>query len=125
VTDPVSEAQPADDTDRRTALAVDRTVLAAERTYAAWVRTGLAALAFAVGAPALLGNKVPAWLIMPTGGVLALFSGFCFVVAVWRELMPEIAPKPKTQRLPAALLIAVNGFLVLVSLAAFVGLLFS
>jgi putative membrane protein len=68
---------------------------------------------------------VPAWLIMPTGGVLALFSGFCFVVAVWRELMPEIAPKPQTQRLPAALLIAVNGFLLLVSLAAFVGLLFS
>jgi len=126
MTDPVSEAQQeADSADRRTALAVDRTVLAAERTYAAWVRTGLAALVSAVGARALLGNTVPDWLIMPTGCVLALFSGFCFVVAVWRELMPEIAPKPQTQRLPAALLIVVNGFLLLVSLAAFVGLLFS
>jgi putative membrane protein len=124
VTDPVSEAQPADDTDRRTALAVDRTILAAERTYAAWMRTGLAALAFSVGARALLGNTVPKWLIMPTGCVLALFSAFCFVVAVWRELMPGIAPQPETQRLPAAMLITVNGFLLLVSLAAFAGLLF-
>jgi putative membrane protein len=124
MTDPVSKAQPGDDTDRRTALAVDRTILAAERTYAAWVRTGLAALAFAVGARALLDHTVPEWLITPTGCVLALFSGFCFVVAVWRELMPGIAPQPETRRLPAAMLITVNGFLLLVSLAAFVGLLF-
>ena len=125
MTDPVSRAQPADDVDRRTALAVDRTILAAERTYAAWVRTGLAALASAVGARALLGHTVPEWLITPTGCVLALFSGFCFVVAVWRELMPGIAPRPETRRLPAAMLITVNGFLLLVSLAAFVGLLLS
>jgi putative membrane protein len=126
VTDPVSEAQQqVDSGDRSTALAADRTILAAERTYAAWVRTGLAALASAIGARELLGHTVPDWLILPTGCVLALFSGFCFIVAVWRELMPEIAPKPQTQRLPAAMLIVVNGFLLLVSLAAFVGLLFS
>jgi len=123
--DPAGETQQElDSADRRTAPAVDRTVLAAERTYAAWVRTGLAALASAVGTRALLGTTVPGWLITPTGCVLALFSGFCFVVAVWRELMPEVAPKPQTQRLPAAMLIVVNGFLLLVSLTAFVGLLF-
>ena len=123
--DPVSESQEqADSADRRTALAVDRTVLAAERTYAAWVRTGLTALASAVGARALLGDTVPHWLIVPTGCVLALFSGFCFLVAVWRELMPDVAPRPQTRRLPAAMLIMVNGFLLLVSLAAFAGLLF-
>jgi putative membrane protein len=120
--DPVD---PGDIVDRSTALAADRTILAAERTYAAWVRTGLTSLASAIGARALLGNTVPEWLILPTGCVLALFSGFCFVVAVWRELMPEIAPKPQTQRLPATMLIAVNGFLLLVALAAFMGLLFS
>jgi len=120
----VSEAQQVDSADRRTELAADRTVLAAERTYAAWVRTGLAALAFAVGVRAVLDKVVPAWLIVPTGCMLALFSGFCFVVAVWRELWPNIAPpKPQTQRLPAAMLIVVNGFLLLVSFAAFVGLL--
>jgi len=123
--DPAGETQQElDSADRRTALAVDRTVLAAERTYAAWVRTGLAALASAVGTRALLGTTVPGWLITPTGCVLALFSGFCFVVAVWRELMPEVAPKPQTQRLPAAMLIIVNGIILLVSLTAFVGLLF-
>src|SRR4051812_36206980 len=123
--DPAGESQEqADSADRRTALAVDRTVLAAERTYAAWVRTGLTALASAVGARALLGDTVPDWLIVPTGCVLALFSGFCFVIAVWRELMPDVAPRPQTRRLPAAMLIMVNGFLLLVSLAAFAGLLF-
>jgi len=125
MTDPAGETQQAlDSADRRTALAVDRTILAAERTYAAWVRTGLTALASAVGARALLGHTVPDWLIRPTGCVLALFSGFCFVVAVWRELMPDVAPRPQTRRLPAAMLIMVNGFLLLVSLAAFAGLLF-
>lgn len=120
-----SEAQQADNADRRTALAADRTILAAERTYAAWVRTGLAALASAVGARTLLDKTVPHWLILPTGCLLALFSGFCFIVAVWRELMPKVAPQPETRRLPAAMLIGVNGFLLLVSIAAFVGLLAS
>lgn len=120
----VSEAQQADSADRRTELAADRTILAAERTYAAWVRTGLAALASGIGARALLEKVAPAWLIVPTGCMLTLFSAFCFVVAVWRELWPSIAsPKPDARRLPAALLIVINGFLVLVALAAFAGLL--
>ncbi len=121
-----SEAQQADSADRRTELAYDRTVLAAERTYAAWVRTGLTALASGVGARALLDKVVLDWLIVSTGCMLALFSGFCFVVAVWREMLPGIAaPTPGTPRLPPAMLIVANGFLVLVSLAAFFGLLFS
>ena len=61
----VSEAQQVDSAGRRTQLAADRTVLAAERTYAAWVRTGLAALAFAVGVRAVLDKVVPHWLIVP------------------------------------------------------------
>ena len=72
--------------DRRTELAANRTVLAAERTYAAWVRTGLAALASGVGAQALLEDVIPGWLTKPTGSALVLFSAFCFLAAVWREL---------------------------------------
>jgi putative membrane protein len=121
-----SEVRQAGNADRRTELAADRTVLAAERTYAAWVRTGLAALASGIGARALLDKIVTEWLIVATGCVLVLFSAFCFLAAVWRELLPPIAPpKPDTQRLPTAMLIAINGFLVLVSLAAFIGLLAS
>jgi putative membrane protein len=118
----VSSIEQTDSADRRTELAANRTVLAAERTYAAWVRTGLAALAAGVGAQALLEEVVPGWLTRPTGSALVLFSGFCFVAAVWRELRPGAPPpRPDTRRMPAVLLIAINGFLVFVSLMALVG----
>jgi putative membrane protein len=116
------EAQEAS-ADRRTELAADRTILAAERTYAAWVRTGLAALASGVGARALLDRVVPLWLAVATGAVLAAFAGFCFIAGVWRELRPGAPPpRPDTQRVPPLLLVTVNGFLVLVALAALVGI---
>jgi len=109
--------------DRRTVLAADRTVLAAERTYAAWVRTGLAALASGIGAQALLDKIVAEWLIMATGSLLIVFSAFCFMAAVWREMFPGAPPPvPDTQKIPPPMLLAVNGFLVLVSVAALWGL---
>lgn len=117
-----SAEQQTDSADRRTELAADRTVLAAERTYAAWVRTGLAALASGIGAHALLAKVVPGWLIDLTGSVLILFSAFCFAAAVWRQIGKVAPPRPDTRRIHPALLIAVNGFLVLVSLAALVGM---
>lgn len=117
-----SAAQQTDSADRRTELAADRTVLAAERTYAAWVRTGLAALASGIGARALLAKVVPAWLVGATGSVLILFSAFCFAAAVWRQAGRVAPPRPDTARMPAWLLVAVNGFLALVSLAALVGI---
>lgn len=108
--------------DRRTELAAVRTVLAAERTYAAWVRTGLAALAAGVGAKALLDDAVPHRLAGLAGVTLLLFSAFCFVAAVWRELSPGLGGKrPALARVPPALLIGVNGVLLLVALAAAVG----
>ncbi|MFS0771118.1 DUF202 domain-containing protein [Sphingomonas sp. 1P08PE] len=118
-----SAVEQVDSADRRTELAADRTILAAERTYAAWVRTGLAALAAGVGARALLEDVVASWLSRSAGAMLALFAAFCFVAAVWREIAPSVRPPtPRVRRLPEALLMAVNGFLVLVALAAFVGI---
>lgn len=111
-----------DSADRRTELAADRTILAAERTYAAWVRTGLAALASGIGARALLDRLVPNALIGATGSVLILFSGFCFVAAVWRQMIRVAPPRPDTRRLPPWLLIAVNGFLLMVAIAALIGI---
>jgi putative membrane protein len=114
-----------DSADRRTELAADRTVLAAERTYAAWIRTGLASLASGIGAKKLLEGVVPEWMIIATGSVLVLFSAQCFVVAVWRELFPGVTePEPEVRRLPSALLIASNGFLTLVALAALMSIWF-
>ncbi len=109
--------------DRSTELAADRTLLAAERTYAAWVRTALAALASGVGARALLEKTVPVWMAQVTGTVLVLFAAFCFVAAVWRQLREAVPPpRPDLRPMPRVLLVAVNGFLLLVTLAVLVGL---
>jgi len=113
-----------DSAERTTQLAADRTVFAAERTYAAWVRTGLLALASGIGAKALLSEVIPQWLIIATGSVLVLFSAFCFGAAVWRHLEPGAPPPPVDVRIPAWALVAVNGFLALVALAALVGIWF-
>jgi putative membrane protein len=108
--------------DKRTAWAADRTVLAAERTYAAWVRTALAALASGVGARAVLEGVMPLWLARTTGSVLILFAGFCLVAAIWREFYG--VPKRRTQLspIPRFVMIPFNGFLLLVTLAALVGI---
>jgi putative membrane protein len=111
--------------DRRTELAADRTVFAAERTYAAWVRTGLVAMASGVGAKPALSGLVPDWLIGVTGTALVLFSVFCFAAAVWRHLYPgPPPPTPDAKRMHPALLILVNGFLALVSIACLIGIWF-
>jgi putative membrane protein len=108
-----------DSADRRTELAADRTVFAAERTYAAWVRTGLAALASGIGAKKLLEGMVPEWMVIATGSLLVLFSAFCFAAAVWRQLFTGAPPPvPDVRRIPPPLLVLVNGFLMLVALAA-------
>jgi putative membrane protein len=114
-----------DSADRRTLLAADRTVFAAERTYAAWVRTGLAALASGVGAKKLLAGVVPEWMIWAVGTILVLFSAFSFGAAVWRQVFSGAPPPhPDTRRIPPVLLIAVNGFLVLVALSALISIWF-
>ncbi len=118
-----SSAQVESSADRTTRLAADRTILAAERTYAAWVRTGLFSLASGLGARALLTGFLPQWLIKTDASVLVLLSVFCFAAAIWRHLDPGPPPPiPDVRRLPGALLIAVNGFLALVSIAALVGI---
>jgi putative membrane protein len=114
-----------DSADRRTELAADRTVFAAERTYAAWVRTGLVALASGIGARKLLEGILPGWLVLATGSVLILFSAFCFVAGVWRQILTGAPPpKPDVPRLPPIMLVAVNGFLAVVAVAVVLGLWF-
>lgn len=113
----------ADSADRRTVLAANRTLLAAERTYAAWVRTALAALASGVGATALMKDLLPGSLVKLTGSVLVIFAGFCLVAAVWRELHGvSRATHPDIRAIPSALLVPVNLFLLLVAIAALVGI---
>lgn len=109
--------------DQRTRLAADRTLLAAERTYAAWMRTGLASLAAAIGAKALLEKLVPDWLVLTASIVLLIFAEFCFVAGVWRELTGNaMQPSPGAPQMPAWLLVLFNGFLVLLGVAVLVGI---
>jgi putative membrane protein len=118
-----SSAHMEDSAERTTRLAADRTILAAERTYAAWVRTGLFALASGIGARALLEGLLPGWLACADASLLIAFSVFCFMAAIWRHLNPgPPPPPPDVRRIPGALLIAVNSFLAIVSLAALIGL---
>src|SRR5215210_8182410 len=121
----VSSEHIEDSADRRTQLAADRTMFAAERTYAAWVRTGLVALASGIGARKLLEGLVPGWIIAATGTALILFSAFCFVAGVWRQLFAGTPPpNPDVPRLPPAVLVVLNIFLALVALAALLGIWF-
>jgi inner membrane protein YidH len=108
---------------RQVQLAADRTLLASERTYAAWVRTALASLASGVGARALLEDHVPLWLAKLTGSVLILFAGFCLVAAVWREFSGPVPPPPTDLKpIPRFALVPINVFLLLVALAALIGI---
>ena len=117
---------PDDQNDTRVLYAADRTVLAAERTYAAWVRTGLVSLVAGVGAKTSLGSVLPEWAILFNASLLVLFSGFCLAVAVWRDLRPghDAPERSDVWRLPKALLLVVNGGLLLVSLGALMGVWF-
>ena len=116
-----ASGQIAQSVDRSTQLAADRTLYAAERTYAAWVRTGLAALASGVGAKALLQGILPELGIRLAGSVLILFSAFCFLAAVWREMFPSVPPpNPDARRIPSAFLYLVNSVLAIVALMALI-----
>jgi putative membrane protein len=118
-----SSAQIESSADQTTRLAADRTILAAERTYASWVRTGLFSLASGIGARALLNGVLPQWLTQADASMLIVFSIFCFGAAIWRHLNPGPPPPlPHVHRLPGGLLVVVNAFLALVSLAALVGI---
>ncbi len=118
-----SSAQIESSADHATRLAADRTLLAAERTYASWVRTGLFALASGIGARALLGGVLPSWIVRADASALIIFSTFCFGAAIWRHLNPgPPPPQPHVRQIPYGVLIVVNGFLGLVSLAALVGI---
>jgi putative membrane protein len=89
------------------------------------VRTGLVALASGIGAKKLLAGLVPEWMIITTGSLLILFSAFCFVAGVWRNLnVGAPPPHPDVKQIPPYLLLAVNGFLALVAAASLIGVWF-
>jgi putative membrane protein len=68
----------------RTDWAEDRTVLANERTFAGWMRTGMAAIAIAVGLRAVFDGAEPTWVPKAVSTVFIAASIVIFWSA-WRN----------------------------------------
>ncbi|MFC3613104.1 YidH family protein [Lutimaribacter marinistellae] len=68
----------------RTDWAEDRTLLANERTYAGWLRTGMAAVALALGTRALFRSFDPTWLPKAVASIFVLTAIGIFISA-WRR----------------------------------------
>lgn len=74
----------------RTDWAEDRTVLANERTFAGWMRTGMTALAVAIGLHAVFGELQPAWIAKATASVFILAAILIFAAAAQRSHKAQV-----------------------------------
>ena len=84
---------------------------------------GYLPLASGIGARAVLTGLMPEWLILADASMLIAFSMFCFAAAIWRHFKPGPPPPlHDVKRIPNAVLVTINAFLALVSLAALGGI---
>ena len=65
----------------RTDWAEDRTVMANERTFAGWMRTGMAALAVAIGLRAVFGPFEPTWIAKSVATIFVIVALVIFWAA--------------------------------------------
>ena len=65
----------------RTDWAEDRTMLANERTFAGWMRTGMAAVAIALGLKAVFGEFEPTWAAKTTSSIFIALACYIFYSA--------------------------------------------
>ena len=72
--------------DDKTRLAEDRTVLAVERTYAAWARTGMTAVAVAIGLRVTFDGSEPPWLPKVVSTVFVAAALYVFYAA-WKQVV--------------------------------------
>ncbi|MEM9797513.1 MAG: DUF202 domain-containing protein [Pseudomonadota bacterium] len=68
----------------RTDWAEDRTVLANERTFAGWMRTGMAAIAIAVGLRAVFNEAEPTW-VPKAVATLFILAALTIFYAAWKN----------------------------------------
>ena len=78
------EGDKTDQARARTEWAEDRTVLANERTFAGWMRTGMAALAVAIGMRAVFRPAEPEWAAKAVASIFVAVALYIFWQA-WRN----------------------------------------
>lgn len=102
----------------RTDWAEDRTILANERTFAGWLRSGLAAVAVALGLHALFKDFEPTWVPKMLANFFILTAVVIFVAA-WRGATrtQKRMESHDTGGPPSTGLAAITAVLVAVSLA--------
>jgi putative membrane protein len=71
--------------EERTDWAEDRTLLANERTFAGWMRTGMTALAVAIGLQAVFGELQPTWAAKATATAFIIAAILIFAAAAQRS----------------------------------------
>lgn len=71
--------------EERTDWAEDRTILANERTFAGWMRTGLTALAVAIGLHAVFEEVRPEWAPKAVASVFILAAVLIFAASAQRS----------------------------------------
>ena len=102
----------------RTDWAEDRTIMANERTFAGWMRTGMAAVAIALGLKAVFGEFEPTWAAKATSSVFIALACYIFLAARQQacatlDRMDEHVslPKSKTSMSVTALVLAAGAIL--------------
>jgi putative membrane protein len=88
----------------RTDWAEDRTILASERTFAGWMRTGMTAVAIALGLQAVFREFQPTWVPKAAATAFVAIAVFVFVTAAIeaRKTLRRMAPHAARPRSPAS-----------------------
>jgi putative membrane protein len=103
---------------QKTRAAFSRKAQAEQSTYIAWILTGVAALATGVAIDLMFANIGCSGYGVVTGSVLILYSGFCYVAAVWRSIEQHaVSPLRAFRLLPGAKLITISAALIVIDLA--------
>ncbi|WP_238538241.1 YidH family protein [Oceaniovalibus guishaninsula] len=85
----------------RTDWAEDRTILANERTFAGWMRTGMAAVAVAIGLKAVFGDFTPTWMAKAVASLFLAAALYIFwsarqQAAATRDRMEARSAEPQS-----------------------------
>ena len=102
----------------RTDWAEDRTLLANERTFAGWMRTGMAAVALALGLKAVFGEFEPTWAAKVVASIFIVVAVLIFLAAAQQSHKAQVRiHEHDTEAQPARRMLIAAGILTVGALA--------